>query len=637
MTSPRLIAPVLFLVLFVSSNAVSAAPALERVILNQGGVAYYELSAAPTDGAIELDVPRDQMDDVLKSLTVLGKGARIDAVTVAGEAPTEAAFGSLPFGPEAFDSLPGLLRALRGEVVTLTADRAISGRILSVDPVGGDKDDPAVTIRSGGGMIRVPIAGVRSVSLADKAVDKAMDQALDAFEAGRRGGVKHLRIDLGGDVDNKVTLAYVAGAPLWKSVYRLTLDGAKGDLEGWAVLENFSGRDWTDVNLALSSGNPANFRQALYRAHYVDRPEVPVELFEQIVPPVDAGVMAEVARPSIAPDMMVSQGKAARAPAQVQESTTEILIDLGKVSLANGKTLAQPITQGDAPVEAVTYLPMYDERPLAAFRIENKGKTSLPPGVVTVYQLSGDGTRYLGDSRMGVVPVGEDRLLSYAGDFKIKVDRRRTSSSAVGRATIADGVMSVVEIVYHNESVDVALPKSEARTMVVDFGAADNWKLVAPKDSTRKISNGFRVTRSFGKGEKGRVEARFADERIRRLVLVETGTPALMDYVTNGNFEGDMKDALDRVIALKRDVATAERTLGQANDDLARARDAEARARENLKAVGDVPLRQQYLEKLVKAEAVVDAATGRTTDAEAQLRNAEAALRDFVRNLNVKS
>ena len=35
----------------------------------------------------------------------------------------------------------------------------------------------------------------------------------------------------------------------------------------------------------MSSGSPVTFRQALYEAYYVARPEVPVEVFGRVLPP----------------------------------------------------------------------------------------------------------------------------------------------------------------------------------------------------------------------------------------------------------------------------------------------------------------------------------------------------------------
>ena len=61
--------------------------------------------------------------------------------------------------------------------------------------------------------------------------------------------------------------------------------------QGWAVLENMSGQDWRDVEPTLVSGNPVTFRQALYAAYYVDRPEVPVEVLGRVLPAPDTGAI----------------------------------------------------------------------------------------------------------------------------------------------------------------------------------------------------------------------------------------------------------------------------------------------------------------------------------------------------------
>ena len=64
-------------------------------------------------------------------------------------------------------------------------------------------------------------------------------------------------------------------------------------MQGWAVLENFSGQAWHDVTLTLLSGNPVTFRQALFESYYVERPSVPVEVAGRILPRPDTGGLEE--------------------------------------------------------------------------------------------------------------------------------------------------------------------------------------------------------------------------------------------------------------------------------------------------------------------------------------------------------
>lgn len=56
-----------------------------------------------------------------------------------------------------------------------------------------------------------------------------------------------------------------------------------------------SGHAWSDVELSLVSGNPVTFRQAIYTAHYVERPSVPVAVLGQILPSPDTGTLGQAA------------------------------------------------------------------------------------------------------------------------------------------------------------------------------------------------------------------------------------------------------------------------------------------------------------------------------------------------------
>lgn len=430
---------------------------------------------------------------------------------------------------------------------------------------------------------------------------------------------------------------------MWKSTYRLTLEGGSGALQGWAVLENYSGHDWNGVEVTLSSGNPAAFHQALYQAYFVNRPEVPVEMFERILPPQDTGVMAEaMAAPApmdasrLATTQVQSSAKHGAPLAQISEEPTQILFKLGSnISLANGQTLTLPIVAGNVPAKLVTYLAMFDDRPLAAVQVENRGQAALPPGVATIYDASKGAVGYLGDARLGMVPAGEDRLLAFAGDPKIKIDRREDAARSVTSAKIADGVLTVVETQYYTKAVDVALPKGEARTFVVDLPASDNWKLVAPGKGARKIKDGYRITKSFAAGEKGAVEARFAEDMSRHFALLETDASQLAVYVQGGDLSPSMQAALAEVVKRKEAAAAAKRRVAEATEQLQAAEQDEDRARQNLTAVGADALRQRYLDKLVEAEAAVDKLKLEQQSANDALRAAEANLREYIKNLKV--
>src|SRR5215210_870170 len=101
---------------------------LKRVVLSTGGVGYFEYEAAVDgDATLSLDVPLDQVDDVLKSLVVYDAGGTAGPITLPGREPLTQSFVDLPFDRAALNSATALLNALQGAEIRITAPKALSG------------------------------------------------------------------------------------------------------------------------------------------------------------------------------------------------------------------------------------------------------------------------------------------------------------------------------------------------------------------------------------------------------------------------------------------------------------------------------------------------------------------------------
>src|ERR1043166_6225543 len=86
---------------------------LKRVMLSAGGVGYLEHEAEVTGYAeLVLDVPLNQVDDVLKSIVVYDNKGGVGSAQLAGRDPLSQMFNDLPFGAEALASPAALLNAL---------------------------------------------------------------------------------------------------------------------------------------------------------------------------------------------------------------------------------------------------------------------------------------------------------------------------------------------------------------------------------------------------------------------------------------------------------------------------------------------------------------------------------------------
>src|SRR5215472_3851669 len=297
-----------FLLTMIAATPGIAAPgdlALKRVMLSTGGVAYLEFEAEVAGNAeLTLDVPLDQVDDVLKSIVVYDSKGGVGTASLAGRNPLSQTFNGLPFGETALTSPAALLNALQGAEIKVGASHPITGQLLQVvtetvqlrDQVTTERH--RVSVLTATGLQQFILEDAESVSFLDADLQAKVSQALRDIAVHRAKDRRQIKLASQGTGTRQVRVGYVVGAPLWKASYRMTLPASasaeKAHLQGWAVLENMSGQDWSGVELTLLSGNPVTFRQAIYQAYYVNRPEVPVEVAGRILPKQDTGIVAQL-------------------------------------------------------------------------------------------------------------------------------------------------------------------------------------------------------------------------------------------------------------------------------------------------------------------------------------------------------
>ncbi len=252
------------------------------------------------------------------------------------------------------------------------------------------------------GLQQFALQDVDAIAFADPALQRQVNTALSRIAAYRAGGRRQLTLTLHGAGSRTVRVGYVVAMPLWKASYRLSLPPdpkvATARLQGWAVLENFSGRAWQDVELTLTSGNPVTFRQALYESYYVPRPMVPVEAGGHVLPPPDTGTVAAEIAAKASPargqtfamqraPAGAAMAMAAPAPrpappppapieaaAAAEEATQIAFTPPYKVSVAAGQSLVLPLLDRELPARRIDlYQPSVDQRhPLAAIELTNK-------------------------------------------------------------------------------------------------------------------------------------------------------------------------------------------------------------------------------------------------------------------------
>ncbi|HXA23318.1 MAG TPA: hypothetical protein VNW90_13575, partial [Acetobacteraceae bacterium] len=135
-----------------AAPAFAADLTLKRVMLSSAGVGYFEYEAE-VDGptVLGLDVPLDQVDDVLTSLVVFDSAGGVGTVELPGRNNARASFGDVPFGPEALRSTVDYLNSLQGVDIAVQGPRPMTGRLVHAERVAevlpGAPGQPPATVQ----------------------------------------------------------------------------------------------------------------------------------------------------------------------------------------------------------------------------------------------------------------------------------------------------------------------------------------------------------------------------------------------------------------------------------------------------------------------------------------------------------
>jgi hypothetical protein len=604
---------ILALLLLGATPAAAADLVLKGAMLSSAGVAYFEYETE-VDGpaTLGLDVPLDQVDDVLTSLVVFDSTGAVGTVELPGRDNTRADFGNVPFGPDALRSSVDYLNSLQGVEISVQGPRPMTGRIVHADRVAETLPAPPgqpqatvqrtrVTILSPEGLRQFVLEEADSIQVSDPELRARIGQALESLRREANQSLRHLTLHSSGDGHRTVRVGYVTAAPLWKTSYRLVLPAKDGDparLQGWAVLENQSGANWDGVALTLQYGNPVTFRQAIYQSYYVQRPEVPVEVLGRILPSVDTRARpAELAMQKSAP-APAGAARTLAAPAEIMagaadqvqaaEGAEETIFQLPTpVMLAAGHTASVPIIDRSIPAERVDLAAGNDPHPLSAIRITNDTGASMPAGVLTLYDASGAAT-FAGNARLGGLPAGEHRLLSFAQDLRTTVERNTTGETTLASLTAADGVLHITTRQREMLRVTLTGPANEPRRVLVEIPKDGDRTLTlegGPIAGTEETATAWRVPVTLSPGEVRKLTAYIDRLESEQTALLADDAQVMMRLLNEQTLTPEARTALLRLAALRQEEASKRATLNQLKAQQALMLEDEDRIRRNLAVV----------------------------------------------------
>ena len=280
---------------------------LTRVVLFNAGIGYYERSGT-VDGPAKLNlkVNEEDINDLILTLMVNDPTGTARAVTYDNRAPAEITLKAFSIDLTENPSVGNLLHQVRGEKVEITdmSGSVVAGNIVSVikpdskvvtrgNPGAESNTTPSeiaeqVSLLTDDGLQSVSLAKVKKVKFTKPELQAEFRKALEALANARGAATKSVGISFPGKGARKVSVGYVAEAPLWKPTYRLMM-GETPKLIGVAAVENTTDDDWENVKMKLVSGRPMTYKMDLYDPLFIPRPMIELELYASLKPPMYQG------------------------------------------------------------------------------------------------------------------------------------------------------------------------------------------------------------------------------------------------------------------------------------------------------------------------------------------------------------
>jgi uncharacterized coiled-coil protein SlyX len=678
-----------------SANPSVAKLPVRRVVLYKNGVGYFEhLGRVRGSQDVHVDFTSAQLNDVLKSLTVLDlSGGKISGVDYNSEAPLARRLATLRLTLGENPTMADFLSALRGARLEVRSGNgaAMAGKLLSVEQKSREKDKGTtewteISLVSDSGEVRTAeVTPATSVRIAEKDLQVEVGRYLGLIASSRDQDLRRMTISTTGTGERNLYVSYISEVPIWKTTYRLVLSSKaekKPLLQSWAIVDNTIGEDWNDVELSLVAGAPHSFIQQLSQPYYGRRPVVPLPESVQLTPQTHAatletstsllgprmvgGVPGGVAGGSMGGVLGGVIGGMGRAPtpppppravsvdeAKVEEAREEnepvaegnALGDLFEYKLKERATIRKnqsalvPILQTDIAAEKVS---LWSEslgvaRPLRALWVNNASSLTLDGGSFSVL----DSNTFAGEGLVEAIKPGERRLLSYATDLGLLVNAKLESAQErVRRVWIYRGTMTTTSEEREKKTYIVRNEDTTPRTLVIEHPARPEWKLREEGAKPEEKAAGLY-----------RFRLNVEPKKTERLVVNEA-KPLYSQYelnaVTNDEIEmllrqksinADVEKALRTITAQKKVVADLDGTIKEQQKAIDQIFTDQGRLRENMKALKgsaeEKTLLQRYTRQLDEEETQLDGFRKKKQDTEAEQKLANAVLQKMIQELQI--
>ena len=674
---------------------------IRRVVLFKHGVGYFEREARVTgDKPLALSFKQREVSDVLKSLTVLDlDGGTVSAVSYDSTTPVEQLLAEIALSIPDSGSLVGLLPQIKGAraAVKPTGGAALQGAILGIDTLetttdGTTAKHPRLALLTDSGDVRTFDLFDLELTLLDEGIKRDLYFYLRTQLASKKKDARTFTLFAQGEGERTVRVSYVLEAPVWKATYRVLLNegaqqptplpplpegrgeqdagksnsahgaqtsdsplpegrGAGGVgasaqplIQGWAVVDNTSDEDWSEVDLTLVAGLPVSFTHDLYTPRYIRRPVVEVRETTGVLPPMaeygfdddlddddddefnDTGesyaskpVVSDrermmrkgivVAASGMLDDAPRAKSAVSSVQAQTRERQVGDLFEYGiekPVTVRRNQSALVPILL--KPFNGRSVL-LYQkaarpENPIRCVEFENTTGLTLEGGPVTVL----DSGSYVGEAMLDTMKPTENRLVGYAVELAVRVlDNVDSHSDRVTRVVIRNGTLRTHYAQVQKTAYTFSSKSEKEQVVYLDHPRdGREWKLFDTAKPHEITENYWRFRFALPPNAVTKFVVQQAQTLYQNWGLSDLTEKQLAAWVSAKYLDKPTEKALKDALAQRQKLAQIENKLNKLNEERGKIHTDQQRVRENLGALGDraseKELRERFVATLGKQE-----------------------------------
>ncbi len=585
------------------------------------------------------------MNDVLKSLTIFDQtGNSVSGVRYDSSLPIASKLAEFPFQLGDRTPLTDFLDQLKGATIelkmgaTTVSGQVVGARVAQNREKASTWTEMVNVLLPNGEIQSFDLGAATSVKLGDPELQRQLSEYLRSLNASRSKEQKSVYIDSARDAARKLSVAYTIPMPVWKSSYRLVLDSGaakKPVLEGWAIIDNTTGEDWSRVDLSVISGRPISFISNLYAPKFLQRSVAELEEEKALAPKmykasaglaggVPGGVVGGVMQMNAAPAPSARFGtgrssNAATAEMQVMADTSSVQVETTTreagelfeykfsqpVSVKRNESTMIPFVQQEINARKLLIYSENSttENPLNSAELTNSTGKTLDGGPLSVY----DGGIYAGEALVNTFKAGEKRLLSYAADLGTRVvEDSNFAPRVLVEIKAANGILSRRYTTEVTKTYKITNVDKKPKTLMIEHGIKYDYKLLGVKPS-EQTATAYRFEVKLT-GEPAQSFVVKEEQTVREDQGILNLPDQELTYLLSSNrLSAEGKRVIAELAGLRRQMADADAAIRTLTAQSAEAAADQERVRRNLSSLQGVAGQQERVQKYASDLAALDA------------------------------